>query len=187
MDEIGKFEVDRAESLVRGVATERAKEKNMLAISESFMQRLGKQLGYGHPLAEDTAKYTFEWTPEAEAELQNIPDFCREMTKWRVEWTAVKKDLGTVITPEIMKVKYDMWGEVSEAYMDREGKKLTWADDAWARVENIPPFVLGQVLESVEGNAEKWGATEVTNEVLDRVIQKWIDTGDFHEAQFGYK
>jgi len=27
----------------------------------------------------------------------------------------------------------------------------------------------------------------VTNEVLDKVIQKWIDTGDFHEAEFGYK
>jgi hypothetical protein len=27
----------------------------------------------------------------------------------------------------------------------------------------------------------------VTSEVLDRVIQKWIETGDFHEAQFGYK
>ena len=187
MESVGKFVGERAEELVRGVAEERAKSKNMSAISEAFMERLGKQLGYGHPLAGETANYTFEWTPEAEAELQNIPDFCREMTKWRVEWTAVKKDLGRVITPEIMKAKYDMWGEVSEAYMDREGKKLDWAPEAWARVENIPPFVLGQVLESVEGNAEKWGASEVTSEVLDRVIQKWIDTGDFHEAQFGYK
>jgi len=187
MISVGKFAAERAEDLTRGVAEERAKEKNMSAISEAFMSRLGKQLGYGHPLAEDTAKYDFEWTPEAEAELKNVPDFCREMTKWRVEWTAVKKDLGRVITPEIMKTKYDMWGEVSEAYMEREGKKLEWAPEAWARVENIPPFVLGQVMESVEGNAEKWGATEVTSEVLDRVIQKWIDTGDFHEAQFGYK
>lgn len=187
MEAVGKFDGARTENLVRGVAEERATSKNMAAISEAFMERLGKQLGYGHPLAGETANYTFEWTPEAEAELQNIPDFCREMTKWRVEWTAVKKDLGRVITPEIMKEKYDMWGEVSEAYMDREGKKLEWAPDAWARVENIPPFVLGQVLESVEGNAAKWGASEVTSDVLDRVIQKWIDTGDFHEAQFGYK
>jgi nucleotide-binding universal stress UspA family protein/rubrerythrin len=187
MQKAGKFEGDRAESLVRGVAEERAKEKSMLAISEAFMLRLGKQLGYGHPLANETAKHQFEWTAEAEAELEDIPDFCREMTKWRVEWTAVKKDLGRVITPEIMKTKYDMWGEVSEAYMEREGKKLEWDPAAWARVENIPDFVRGQVLESIEGNAEKWGTEMVTNEVLDRVIQKWIETGDFHEAQFGYK
>jgi len=187
MEDVGKFTAGRAEELVRGVAEERAKGKNMMAISESFMKRLGTQLGYGHPLAQVTADHQFEWTPEAEAELQDIPEFCREMTKWRVEWTAVKKELGNVITPEIMKTKYDMWGEVSEAYLEREGQKLEWAPDAWARVENIPPFVLGQVLESVEGNATKWGAEMVTSEVLDRVIQKWIDTGDFHEAQFGYK
>ena len=159
----------------------------MQAISESFMQRLGKQLGYGHPLAQATSEHTFEWTPEAEARLLDIPDFCREMTRWRVEWTAVKKDLGTTITPEIMDMKYDMWGEVSESYMDREGKKMDWAPDAWKRVENIPSFVLGQVMESVEGNAKKWGCDAVTADVLDRVIQKWIDTGDFHEAEFGYK
>jgi len=187
MEDVGKFTMGRAEELVRGVAEERAKGKNMMAISESFMERLGSQLGYGHPLAEVTADHQFEWTSEAEAELQHIPEFCREMTKWRVEWTAVKKDLGRVITPEIMKEKYDMWGEVSEAYMDREGKKMEWAPEAWARVENIPSFVRGQVMESVEGNASKWGAETVTSEVLDRVIQKWIDTGDFHEAQFGYK
>ena len=187
MEELGKFDGARAENLVRGVAEERAIEKNMVAITEAFMARLGKQLGYGHPLAAETANHSFDWTPEAEAELEGIPDFCREMTKWRVEWTAVKKNLGTVITPEIMATKYEMWGEVSDAYMEREGKKLKWTPDAWARVENIPSFVQGQVLESVEGNAEKWGATEVTSEVLDRVIQKWISTGDFHEAQFGYK
>jgi len=187
MADVEKFEGDRAEQLARGVAEERATEKNMEAISEAFMTKLGKQLGYGHPLAQVTAEHTFEWTPEAEERLKEVPEFCREMSRWRVEWTAVKLDLGRVITPEIMDKKYEMWGEVSEAYMDREGKKLEWADDAWKRVENIPSFVLGQVLESVEGNAERWGVDVVTSEVLDKVIQKWIDTGDFHEAQFGYK
>jgi nucleotide-binding universal stress UspA family protein len=183
----GKFDEDRADRLTRGVAQERAKDKRMLAINEAFMARLGKQLGYGHPLAEVTTQYKFEWTPEAEKRLEDVPDFCREMTRWRVEWTAVKKDLGRVITPEIMDVKYDLWGEVSDAYMEREGKRLDWAPEAWKRVENIPPFVLGQVVESVEGNARRWGHEVVTGDILDKVIDKWIDTGDFHEAQFGYK
>jgi hypothetical protein len=51
----------------------------------------------------------------------------------------------------------------------------------------IPDFVQGQVLDSVEGNAKRWGHTTVTTEILDKVIEKWIDTGDFHEAQYGYK
>ena len=187
MVDAGKFESDRAEQLTRGVAEERGKEKRMLAINGAFMAKLGKQLGYGHPLSMDTAKYEFEWTAEAEARLSEIPEFCREMSRWRVEWTAVKMDLGSVITPEIMDKKFDMWGEVSEAYMEREGKKMEGAPEAWSRVENIPDFVRGQVLDSVEGNAQRWGHETVTPEILDKVIDKWIETGDFHEAQFGYK
>jgi hypothetical protein len=157
-------------------------------IGSAFMAKLGKQLGYGHPLSADTAKHEFTWTAEAEAELADIPDFCREMTKWRVEWTAVKKNLGTIITPEIMEAKYEMWGEVSEAYMDREGGyRLKWADDTKARIDNIPAFVKGQVIESIEGNAQQWGVELVDNAVLEKVIQKWIDTGDFHEQSFGYQ
>ena len=188
MSTIGKFSADRAEELGRNVAEQRAVEKKMEEIGSAFMAKLGKQLGYGHPLSADTAKHEFTWTPEAEAALENIPDFCRDMTKWRVEWTAVKKNLGTVITPEIMEMKYDMWGEVSEAYMDREGGyQLSWTDETRARVDNIPGFVKGQVIESIEGNARKWGVETVDNAVLDRVIQKWIDTGDFHEQSYGYK
>ncbi len=58
---------------------------------------------------------------------------------------------------------------------------------AWKRVENIPVFVQGQVVESVEGNARRWGHELVTPDILDKVIDKWIETGDFHEAQYGYK
>ena len=151
------------------------------------MRKLGKQLGYGHPLAGVTTEHQFEWTPEAEAELAEVPAFCREMTKWRVEWTAVKKDLGRVITPEIMKIKYDMWGEVSKGIMENEESPLEWDDAPTHRLAKIPGFVKGQVIQSVEGNARRWGYERVTDELLDRVIQKWIDTGDFHEAKYGYK
>ena len=183
----GKFQTDRAEELVRGVAEERARDKRMEEITGSFMAKLGKQLGYGHPLAKVTAEHSFTWTEEALAELEDIPEFCREMSKWRVEWTAVKMDLGTVITPEIMKIKYDMWGEVSENYLEREGQVLSWAPETKARLENIPDFVKGQVIHSVEGNARLWGVSLVDNEILDKVIQKWIETGDFHEGKYGYQ
>ena len=186
--ESGKFEEERARDLAVGVAETRAKEKRMEAISESFMKKLGSQLGYGHPLSEKTAEYEFEWTPEAEARLSEVPEFCREMTRWRVEWTAIKKDLGFTITPEIMDVKFEMWGEVSDAIQDRgEGEELPWDDDALGRLEKIPEFVKGQVMQSVIGNAHKMGVERVTNEVLDRVIEKWIETGDFHEGSFGYQ
>jgi len=187
MAEVGKFTESRANDLSTNLAETRAREKRMTEIGTAFMQKLGTQLGYGHPLSGKTVEHEFEWTPEALAELDGVPDFCRELTKWRVEWTAVKKDLGRVITPEIMKTKYEMWGEVSDAIMEREGETLPWDNETKDRVERIPDFVKGQVIQSVEGNAKSWGYERVTDEVLDRVIQRWIDTGDFHEAKYGYK
>jgi len=158
-----------------------------MSVAESFMRRLGRQLGYGHPLSEKTSEYEFTWTDAAIERLEEVPEFCREMTRWRVEWTAVKKGLGFTITPEIMDVKYDMWGEISDAILEREGRRLPWDDDAWARIERIPEFVRGQVIQSVEGNAERWDHERVSSETLDRVIERWIETGDFHEAKYGYK
>jgi nucleotide-binding universal stress UspA family protein len=183
----GKFEANRAMDLAKNVTEERARNARLQEIGEGFMKKLGSQLGYGHPLSEKTVEYQFEWTPEAEARLTEIPEFCREMTRWRVEWTAVKKELGFVITPAIMDTKFEMWGEVSTEIMERGDSKLEWDHDAMARLERIPDFVKGQVIQSVEGNAKDWEITRVTNEILDRVIDKWIETGDFHEGAFGYK
>ena len=162
-------------------------EHKIPEIGVRLMERLGKQLGYGHPMSDLTAQYDFTWTPEAEARLKDIPDFCREMSKWRVEWTAVKKDLGTVITPEIMDVKFEMWDEISQGILNRDESDIEWDAEPMGRLEKIPDFVKGQVIQSVEGNARKWGFERVTNELLDKVIDKWIETGDFHEGQFGYK
>lgn len=187
MAEAGKFTQDRARDLAQGVSEERARDRRIEAIGESFMRKLGSQLGYGHPLSEKTTEHQFTWTPEAEARLETVPDFCREMTRWRVEWTAVKKDLGTVITPEIMDIKFDMWGEVSDGILERDEEDLPWDAEPMARLERIPEFIRGQVIQSVVGNARELGFDRVTNEVLDQVIDKWIRTGDFHEGQYGYK
>ena len=185
--EVGKFTEDRARDLSKSVSETRARERNLKEIGESFMIKLGKQLGYGHPLAKVTTDYEFEWTPEAEARLADIPEFCREMSRWRVEWTAVKKDLGRVITPEIMDVKFEMWGEVSDSILDRDEEKMEWDDEPMARFERIPEFIRGQVIQSVEGNARRLGFDRVTNQVLDKVIERWIETGDFHEGKYGYQ
>jgi hypothetical protein len=103
-----------------------------------------------------------------------------------VEWTAYKKGLGSVITPEVMDVKFEMWAEVSDALQAR-GPSMPWEDDASKRLKNMPDFVRGQVIEAIEGNARQLGAEKVTSTVMDRVIEKWIETGDFHEGRYGYR
>jgi len=176
----------RGEELARGVAEERAAGRQA-EITALFLRTLGKKLGYGHPLSEKGEELRFTWTPEAEARLADVPEFCRELTRWRVEWTAHKLGLGTTISPHEMEVKYELWGRVSHAIQERERDGLPWTDSAVDRFSRIPEFVRGQVLEAIEGNARTLGATEVDDAMVDRVIERWITTGDFHEGLYGFK
>lgn len=184
-----RVDPDRAAQMARRAAEERAADRGVERITDLFVRTLGRKLGYGHPLSERTGEVEFTWTEEAEARLREVPEFCRELTRWRVEWTAQKLGLGTTITPEVMAVKYDMWGRVSHAIRDRRaaGDGLPWTESAYARFERIPDFVKGQVLEAVEGNARRLGATIVDDAVVDQVIARWAETGDFHEGKYGFR
>jgi nucleotide-binding universal stress UspA family protein len=180
-----KFEPSRARELAQHAAESRA-ARTSEAINAAFLERLGIKIGYGHPLSPKTFEHYFTWSAEAEARLANLPSYCRELSRWRVEWTAAKKGLGPVITPAAMDVKFEMWGEVSDA-LQQKGPQMLWEPDAEKRLENMPPFVKGQVMAAVEGNAQQLGEERVTTKVMDTVIQKWIETGDFHEGKYGFR
>jgi len=180
-----KFDPARARELAQHAAESRA-ARTSEAINAAFLERLGIKIGYGHPLNPKTFEHHFTWSKEAEARLANLPSYCRELSRWRVEWTAFKKGLGPVITPEAMDVKFDMWGQVSDA-LQAKGSSMPWDEDAEGRLTRMPPFVKGQVMEAIEGNARQLGEERVTNRVMDAVIQKWIETGDFHEGRYGFR
>ncbi|MGA9775955.1 MAG: PCP reductase family protein [Candidatus Dormiibacterota bacterium] len=177
----------RAEEMAVRAAEQRAQQRGLDEIGSKFVESLGKKLGYGHPLSDRTGLPQFTWTEAAERRLEEVPAFCRELTRWRVEWTALKKGLGTTITPEIMAVKYQMWGEVSHAIQERRETELPWTDSARARFDRVPEFVKGQVLEAVEGNARQMGEALIDDQVVDRVIHRWSTTGDFHEGLYGFR
>jgi hypothetical protein len=179
---------DRAVAMSERVVEARAERDRVEEITDLFVRTLGKKLGYGHPLSERTGtEVVFSWTPDAEARLTEIPAFCRDLTRWRVEWTAHKLGLGTTITPAEMDIKYELWGRVSHDIEERDRDALPWTDTARGRFERIPDFVRGQVLEAVEGNARTLGLSEVNDAVVDLVIEHWVDTGDFHEGRYGFK
>lgn len=177
----------RAEAMARSAAESRARAKHADQVTARFLEALGHKLGYGHPLSDRGAELRFTWTPEAEARLAEVPEFCRELTRWRVEWNAHKLGLGTTITPEAMDAKYEMWGRVSHAITARERDGLPWSESARARLERVPDFVRGQVVEAVEGNARAMGAERVDDSVVDAVIRRWSSTGDFHEGRYGFR
>jgi ribosomal protein L37E len=181
-----KFDPARARELAQHAAESRAARTGE-AVNAAFLERLGLKLGYGHPLSARTYEHRFTWSPEAEERLRQVPEFCRELTRWRVEWTAFKQGLGTVITPEAMDRKFALWGEVSDAIQANGGTSMPWDEEATKRLERVPDFVRGQVIQAVEGSARTMGFDRVTSEVLDQVIERWIATGDFHEGRFGFK
>jgi hypothetical protein len=185
---VSRLDPDRAAAMAERVVEARAERDGVEAITDLFVKTLGKKLGYGHPLSERTGtEVVFTWTPEAEARLADVPEFCRDLTRWRVEWTAHKLGLGTTITPAEMDVKYELWGRVSHAIEERDRDALPWTDSARSRFQRIPDFVRGQVLEAVEGNARTLGLSEVNDAVVDLVIDHWVQTGDFHEGRYGFK
>ena len=180
-----KFEPARARELAEHAAQSRAARTGE-AINAAFLERLGIKIGYGHPLSPKTFEHHFTWTPEAEARLEQLPSYCRELSRWRVEWTAATKGLGSVITPDVMDVKFEIWGDVSRSLQDR-GPTMPWDEDAAGRLQNMPDFVKGQVMQAIEGNARESGEARVSTRVMDAVIQKWIETGDFHEGRYGFR
>jgi hypothetical protein len=185
---VSRIDPDRAVAMAERVIEARAERDRVEEITDLFVRTLGKKLGYGHPLSERTGtEVVFSWTPEAEARLADVPEFCRDLTRWRVEWTAHKLGLGTTITPAEMDVKYELWGRVSHAIEERDRDPLPWTESALSRFQRIPDFVRGQVLESVEGNARTLGLSEVNDAVVDVVIDHWVQTGDFHEGRYGFK
>ncbi|MGH7722610.1 MAG: PCP reductase family protein [Candidatus Dormibacteria bacterium] len=185
---VSRLAPDRAVAMSERVVEARAQRDRVEEITDLFVRTLGRKLGYGHPLSERTGtEVVFTWTEEAEARLAEIPEFCRDLTRWRVEWTAHKLGLGTTISPAEMDAKYELWGRVSHAIEARDRDALPWTESARGRFERIPDFVRGQVLEAVEGNARSLGLTEVNDAVVDLVIQHWVDTGDFHEGRYGFR
>jgi hypothetical protein len=186
--ESGRVDPERARDMTRSAAEARARLGGLNEVTAGFVETLGKKMGYGHPASPLTHELGggFTWTPEAEARLEHVPDFCREMVRWRVEWFARKRGLGTVITPETVEAKLAAWGEVS-AEIEAAGTGMPWTDAARARLDRVPESVRGEVMQAVEGNARAAGAAEVDTGALDAMVAHWTASGDFHQGRFGFR
>jgi len=116
------------------------------------------------------------WNAVAEARIARVPEgFLRDLTRQRVEACA-RRTRKTTITPELIEAKFAEWGAGSS----RQQARLRWSAAAGARIERIPPFVRGMVVKEVERCAEHLNLAEVTPEILDRAMQAWHESGQFH-------
>ncbi len=116
------------------------------------------------------------WTPEAQLRLGRVPaGMMRDMTRQRVERLAHQMDRSEV-TVDLMDAKYRQWAEGSE----QATSQMAWTDEALERVERIPAFVRGMVVEAVESFAESQGLDDISAATVEAAKGVWQGSGRFH-------
>lgn len=165
-------------SLFGGAAKERMERMANGGMVNKMMEGNGKETLHENKAKAASSKQQSLWSEEAEKMMEKIPvGFMRAMTRWRVEEFARQKGCR-VITPEIVREKYELWGEGSGNVVSQ----IPWTEEAKKRMERIPSFVRGMVIKEVEHHARELGSSQVTPEVIASVKRKWGETFDFHTA-----
>ena len=116
------------------------------------------------------------WTSEAQVRLARVPaGAMRDMTRKRVDRLA--REMGrSEVTVDLMDAKYRQWAEGSE----QAASQMVWTDEALVRVERIPDFVRGMVVQAIESSAEEQGLDQITAATLDAAMKVWHGSGRFH-------
>jgi len=116
------------------------------------------------------------WDSAAMQRLNRVPQgFTRTLTQQRVEAFAQRKG-KTVVTLELLEEKYAEWAAGSA----KQKAHLNWDDPAWRRIQKIPEFVRGMVINEVEHCAQQLGVNSVTEVVIAHALDSWSDKGVFH-------
>ena len=181
----GRVDPEVARTMTEAAAADRARLQGLNEVTAGFVESLGRKLGYGHPASPLTHEIRLRWTEDAERRLEAVPDFCREMVRWRCEWYAHRQG-HSVVTEELVAGKLAAWGEVSSR-IEAGGPGMAWSAAAVARLERVPESVRGEVRQAIEGNARADGADEVGEQHLDGMVERWRRSGDFHMGRFGFR
>jgi hypothetical protein len=124
-----------------------------------------------------TSQDSLAWTKDAQARLQRVPQgVMRDLTRQRVENLA--RDRGqSAVTVDLLDDKYRQWSGGSA----QATSKLPWDEQARLRVERIPQFVRGMVIQAIETYAHDKGLAEITADTVEEAKGSWGATGRFHQ------
>jgi len=133
------------------------------------------QAGAPHAPAEPPAGAA--WDADAEAALARIPGgFMLEQARRAIELRAeaLGKDR---VDLEAVRAQYAAWDDGA----GRSQRELVWEEPALARLQRIPPFIRGGVLQEVEKRAWDAGLDRVTLAFYEEAVAGWSGGGDFHQ------
>lgn len=119
------------------------------------------------------------WTEAARKKLEQVPAFCREMARARIEAFASQKGYR-VVTEEVINERYSRWGK--EAGPEVFDSALRWTEPAKDRIRKIPDYIRATVIKEVEAHARRRQIDCIDLEVLEKAKEKWQNMETFHES-----
>jgi proto-chlorophyllide reductase subunit len=126
--------------------------------------------------AKETSGPAPEWTAEAAARLQAVPEgFCRALTERAVATLASQNNLHRIDVGFLEKVL-----EVFKNGSRSVETSMSWAPDARARIERAPDAVRGMLVREIEAWARRNGLAEVDDSAVHAVKVEWQARGVFH-------
>ncbi len=123
-------------------------------VTEAVVESLGKRVTFGDAWV---GEQSLEWTAEAQELLNLVPDFCRDMVRRSVEWTAIGMQAGTVLPEMVMH-------SVTSASPE---KTMEWTGALEAELAAIPDEFRGMVVAAAEERARSLGQSVVTTLPLE--------------------
>jgi len=117
-----------------------------------------------------------EWTAEATARLQAVPEgFCRTLTERAVATLASQNNLQRIEAGFLENVL-----EVFKNGSQSVEISMSWAPEARARIERAPDAVRGMLVKEIEAWARRNAVAEVDESAVDAVKDEWQARGVFH-------
>jgi len=133
--------------------------------------------GMGAPEpAMKTPQPALEWTAEATARLQAVPEgFCRTLTERAVATLASQNNLRRIEAGFLENVL-----AVFKNGSQSVEISMSWSPDARARIERAPDAVRGMLVKEIEAWARRNAVAEVDESAVDAVKDEWQARGVFH-------
>ena len=142
-------------------------------VKPAFIARLARYYAPGTASHQAPLALNFVWDASAARALAEVPAYCRDLARWRVEWTAYILRLGRLITLDVWRREHPNWDDLARHLLPARQRALDWEPEARARLDAVPAFIREQVALAMEINLAHLGEQRVTATGFERVAARW--------------
>ena len=181
-DEAALTLLDRIPSFARGMAKaaveKEARERGLAKVTEDLIWK-ARARWEGKKEVAEPSESSIQWTEGALKRLEKVPEFSRDMAKFRIGVFAAKKGY-TLITEEVLEERYAGWAE--EMGKVEPDPSLGWTEQARSRVDKIPEHIRPVVIKEIEALARRQGMRLINEQLLETAKKMWDDFETFHQS-----